>query len=80
MNSDLQRHVVRSAFRSGRELQELLLLLKEHASPEEYQSFRLGIANAMAAIASGITDKVISSNPEMKSEIDANIKRYGLFL
>jgi hypothetical protein len=80
VNSDLQRHAIRSAFRSGRELQELLLLLAEHAPPEDYQALRLGIADALAAIASGITDKIIESSPAMKSEIDASIKLYGTFL
>lgn len=80
MNSELQRHAIRSAFRSGRELQELLLLLKEHAPPEDYQSLRLGIAEALAAIAKGVTDKIIAANPELKSEVDASIKRYGTFL
>lgn len=80
MNSDLQRHAIRSAFRSGRELQELLLLLKEHAPAADYQTFRIGIADAMAAIASGIIDKIIASNPSMKDEIDERIKTYGVFL
>jgi hypothetical protein len=80
MNSELQRHAIRSAFRSGRELQELLLLLKEHAPPADYQTFRLGIADAMAAIASGVTDKIIASNPSMKTEIEDNIKTYGTFI
>ena len=80
MNSELQRHAIRSAFRSGRELQDLLLLLKEHAPAADYQILRLGIADAMAAIANGVTDKIIASNPDMKVEIENNIKLYGTFL
>ncbi len=80
MNGDLQRHAVRSAFRASRELQELLLLLKEHAPAEEYQSLRFGIADAIATIGSGVTDKIIASNPGMKTEIEENIRNYGIFL
>ncbi len=37
MNIDVARHVIRALFRSGRELEELIPLLKANCEPDEYR-------------------------------------------
>ena len=49
MNIDLARHVARAAFRSSRELTELVPFLKAHLSAEEYSTYAKVIGRAVAA-------------------------------
>jgi hypothetical protein len=77
MNTDTARHVIRTAFQTARELQDLLRLLKERCSAEEYKAFAIGIAAAIDGINVGLTNKVLSSHPELAKEIEANLTRSG---
>jgi hypothetical protein len=65
MDIDVVQHVVRTAFRSGRELEGLLALLKAHCSPGEYQTFAKAIAAAIASIHIEVVNRVIASYPAL---------------
>lgn len=77
MDIDLARHAIRAAFRSAGELQELLKLSKERLNPEEYKDFASGIAEAIAAITFAVTNKALSSHPELQAEIEADLAAFG---
>ncbi|ALA17023.1 MULTISPECIES: hypothetical protein [Chelatococcus] len=76
MEKDLARHVIRVAFRNAAELQGLLVLLKEHCSAEEYKVYAAGIASAIDGIGAGLTNKVLSSHPDLAEEIEASLAKY----
>jgi hypothetical protein len=77
MDIDTARHVIRTAFHTAGELQDLLRLLKERCSAEEYKTYAIGIATAIDGINVGLTNKILSSHPEFANEIEANLTRSG---
>ena len=80
MDIDVARHVVRACFRSGRELESLLDLLKEHADAQEYGTYAKAIATAVASIHVEIVNRVASAHPGLEEEIEAVIEKYGRYL
>ncbi len=80
MDINLGRHVIQSAFRSGRELEGLLTLLKEHCKGDEYQTYAKAIATAIAAIHVEIVNRVTSTYPELETELESSIRKYGRYL
>lgn len=80
MDVEMAREVVRAAFRSSSELQELLRQLKPRCSPDEYQDYARGIAAAVDAIGVGLIGKAIAAHPELNSEIEASIAKHGRFV
>ncbi len=80
MDTELARHVIRAAFRSGRELETLLGLLKGHCTAAEYKTYSRAVATAMDSIHRELTDRVASSHPKLKAEIESSIKKYGRVL
>lgn len=79
MDIELAREVVRTAFRSGAELQALLPVLKQRCSADEYKSYALGIAAAIDAIGVGLTNKALAAHPRLASEIEASIEKRGRY-
>ena len=79
MDIDLARDMIRTAFRSSSELQELLGTLKEKCSSEEFKDYARGIAGAMDAIGVALTNKALSAYPELHAEVDASIEKYGRY-
>ncbi len=80
MHIDLARHVVRTAFRSSRELGGLLGVLKAHCEPEEYEGYARAIATVIASTQLKIVNQVTSSLPELEAEIEAVIAKYDRYL
>ncbi len=75
MDQKTAREVLRAAFRSGRELQNLLVVLKTQCGAEEYKGYARGIATAIDGIGVALTNKVLVAYPELADEIEANLKR-----
>jgi hypothetical protein len=80
MDINVARHVIRAAFRSGRELEGLLGLLKEHCSANEYKTYVTAIATAVASIQLEIVNRIASSHPALEEEIEALVSKYGRYL
>ena len=80
MEAEMARHVIRAAFRSARELEGLLALLKSHCNANEYNTYSRAIATAIDSIHHEIIDRVISSHAELKDDIEAKIAAYGRYL
>jgi hypothetical protein len=80
MDINLARHVIQSCFGSARELEGLLVLLKEHCTADEYQTYAKAIATAIASIHIEIVNRITSSHPELEAELEASIAKYGRYL
>lgn len=80
MEQDLARHIIRTAFRSTRELGTLLAMLKESLDEEEYKSYARGIAAAVDAVNVALLNTTYASHPELKDEVEASIDKYDRFL
>lgn len=80
MDINVARHVIRTCFRSGRELETLLDLLKENCDAKEYESYATAIATAISSIHVGIVNRIVDSHPELEDEVDAVISKYGRYL
>lgn len=79
MDIDVARDIVRAAFRSSSELQQLLGVLKEHCRPDEYQDYARSIATAVDGIGVSLINKVLAEHPELSSEIEATIVKTGRY-
>lgn len=80
MDIEMARQVIRTAFRSGAELEDLLKQLKKRCSPDEYQDYARGIAAAVDAIGVGLINKATAAYPQLHAEIEASIAKYGRFI
>lgn len=79
MDRDLSRHVVKATFRSARELQDLLPLLKKRASAEEYQEYLRAIAAVIAEGRQQLLNRVFAEYPDLEAEVDASIQATGRY-
>jgi len=80
VNIDLARHVARAAFRSSRELGELVPFLKDRLGAEEYKVYAKAIGSAVAAIQIDLMNKLIADHPGLEAEIEASISKFGRYL
>ena len=80
MNIDLARHLARTAFRLGAELQGTLALLKQQLPETEYRAAARDTAAAVHAVNTALLDRALASAPSLEAEIDASISEYGRFL
>ena len=79
IDRDLARLMLISGFRSARELNELLFVLKEHCSADDYERLRGKIADAIAEINAATLSEAFDAHPDLHAEVDATIKKYGRF-
>jgi len=79
MDIELARDMIRAAFRSGSELQDLLIVLKERCSPVEYKDYSRGIATVIDAIGVALINKALAAHPELSSEVDAKVTKQGRY-
>jgi len=79
MDISLARTVLRGAFRSADELQQLLPKLKEGCDADEYASYSKAIATAVAEIALEVTNRVITDHPDLEAEVEESIARTGTY-
>ena len=79
MERDLARHIIRTTFRTARELSGLLLL-KQHLDEEEYKAYARRIATAIYTIDVELIDPLYASQPGLKDEVEASLDKYERFL
>ena len=77
MDRELARDVIRAAYRSGAELEKLVVTLKERASPEDYKDFMRQVAIAIDGIHVALVHKVLVRYPELDAEMQSNLARTG---
>jgi hypothetical protein len=77
MTEDLARLVALTAFRSSADLGNLVPILKQHCSEEEYRDFLDAITHAMTTIDLSVTRKAKALIPGIEAEWDAKVAAYG---
>ncbi|GHT98807.1 hypothetical protein FACS1894154_04730 [Betaproteobacteria bacterium] len=80
MDVNLARHVGRTAFRASADLGNLIPLLKEHCSSEEYMKLAPAIASAVTAIGLDVLNPLFNNFAGLKDEFDENVRTYGRVL
>ncbi len=80
MDIDVARYTVRQAFRTARELQDVMSFLKERCDPAEYKDYALDIAKAIDAVTVALLNRAVKAYPELEKEIEAKIGAYGRYL
>jgi hypothetical protein len=77
MEKELAWHLIRATFRSTAELQALIPLLKEHCGEKEYKIYGRALARAIDKINVELANRIFSSHPELKAEVESKISKYG---
>jgi hypothetical protein len=77
MDEKLAWHMVCVSFRTAGELQDLLGLLKENCSVEEYQNYAGRIAQAIDAVNDALLNTAIAAHPELAARIEADLEKFG---
>ena len=80
MNKDLARHMIRINFRCSHDMQDLMHLLREQLPADEYKLHASNIATAIAAVGDALTNKALTLYPELESEVEACLSKYGRFI
>ncbi len=80
MDINVARHVIRVNFRCSRELQDLMLLLKQQLPESEYKEYARAISNGIAAIGDALTNKVVQTHPKLESEIEESMVKFDRYL
>ncbi|MDR1163785.1 MAG: hypothetical protein LBM17_08150 [Candidatus Accumulibacter sp.] len=80
MNRELAKHIARVAFQASRDIGELVPLLKNHCSADEYEKFGKVIASVSATIGMDIMKLIFKDFPELEKEFDKDIETYGRIL
>jgi hypothetical protein len=80
MDINVARYVIRASFRSGRELEAIFDLLRNHCGAEGYRTFAKAVATAVASIQVEVVNQITAGHPELEDEIDAVIAKYGRYL
>ena len=69
--------VIQTAFRCGRELQELLASLKGELGTDEYKPFAIGVATAVDTINVQLIDRALKAHPHLRDKIESDLTRSG---
>lgn len=77
MDKDIAREIIRTAYRSGSELEKLIGVLKTRCGSEDYKYFARQVAMAIDGIHVALVDKVLSRYPDLETEMEANLARTG---
>lgn len=75
MDRDTARALVVTAIKSSSALTNLLPILKEKCPPSEYEELRTCIATIAGDISADLLHRVLTSHPELETEIDGAIGR-----
>ena len=80
MEKALAKYVAAVAIRSSTQLTSLVPLLKGQCDPEEYKTYAIALASAAGHLNTELVNLVFSKYPEIKNEVEDEIKKYGLVL
>lgn len=80
MDRDLAKHMVSVGFHSLSLIEGLIPLLKEHCTEAEYNEYLRSIASVCATMTSEIFNKVFRKYPDLETEVEQKIQKYGKFI
>lgn len=75
MDKDLARIVATTGMKASHDLGELIPLLAEFLP--EAKELRQGVAAAIAEIGIGVLEPAFKAQPELRSEFDQRVAKYG---
>lgn len=77
MDKDLAKHVASMTFRAMAQLQEVVPILKAHCDADEYDQYLKAIGSVVAVAATELLDRIYEAYPEIETEFEAKISKYG---
>ncbi|MBS0359810.1 MAG: hypothetical protein JSR98_00410 [Proteobacteria bacterium] len=77
MDRDLARIILHATHGSERGLAELVPVLREHCSEDDYKRMSRAIAGVMHDLESTIRQPIYLEHPELEQEIEDRVKRFG---
>jgi hypothetical protein len=77
MKSEHAWRVVQVAFKVSAELQDLLHILKQHCTVEEYKDYSVGIATSIDAVNVQLLDRALTAHPELRTKIESDLTKFG---
>jgi hypothetical protein len=77
MNKDIASMTIVASLRSCNELQELLPYIKDNCSDIEYSHLKIAIAKTIYNIMEDIVAFAGAQNPQVRSEVEARVEKYG---
>jgi hypothetical protein len=77
MDEELAWQMVRVSFRTAGELQDLLGLLKEQCSPEDYRNYAGRISQAIDAVNDALLNTAVAAHPEFAARIEIDLEKFG---
>ncbi len=79
MDIELARHFVRSLLKSSSEMTSLIPVLKENCDDEQYDYYGKTLAKISASITFDILNDIFSRFPELKTEVDEQVGKFGRY-
>lgn len=80
MDRELAKHVVAVGFHSLSLLESLIPILKQHCDEDEYKRYIKSIAAVSAEMTTEIFNKVFHEHPDLETEVEHKIQKYGQFI
>jgi hypothetical protein len=80
MDKDLAVHIAMTAYRASVDLGDLVPLLKEHCTEDEYKTLTRAIASASYTVNCEVTDLIFDMFPDIKDEFEGRLKKFGFVL
>lgn len=77
MEKDLAEFILKTAFRSSADLNDLIPLLKQHCSDDEYRIYFDAISRASGEIAVKILNPIFKQYPDIEKEFERKIEEFG---
>lgn len=78
LDKELAKLIVNSAVRSGRELADIVPLIKEHCNAETYNVLSLAIGSAIYETGL-VMDRVFDLHPDLKEEFEGRLSKFGRY-
>ena len=76
MKKEVGGFIVAAGFEASRRLSELLPIIKQHCSSDEYLRLSIGLATAIAMIGEEVMLPVYEMYPDLKDEIDRRVEEF----
>jgi hypothetical protein len=76
LDRELAKHVVVTGFRSMSEVTDLLPLLKDHCTTNEYAMYRQAITDIAGAIVTQVINRAFAAQPGLEQEVEASVNKY----
>jgi hypothetical protein len=77
MEKELARIVLSASYRSGRELSNIVPILKEFCPPDEYERIVFAIGSILHEMETEVHKKIFEQHPDLEAEIEERVQKYG---